>query len=57
MLRQLSFPENGCSLHWELYKTSQNRYYIQLFYRKPDEEDPEPLVIPNLGETYTGTIN
>lgn len=50
---QLSFPEYGCSLHWELYKTSENEYYIQLFYRKPNEENPTPLSLPGCGEKYT----
>lgn len=52
-LTSLAFPDNGCSLHWELFKTPENRYYVQLFYRKPDVEDPEPLNLPGVGETYT----
>lgn len=51
--KQLSFPGYGCSLHWELYKTSDNKFYIQLYYRKPNEENPTPLSLPGCGDTYT----
>lgn len=53
LTQQLSFPEYGCSLHWELYKTPEDRYYVQLFYREPNEEFPGPLSLPGCGKVYT----
>ena len=39
----------SASLHFELYKTDQNEFYIQVFYRKSEEEYPAPMEIPNCG--------
>lgn len=48
-----NIPPYGISLHFELYKTSENQHYLQLFYRKPDEEYPPPLNLQGLGEKWT----
>lgn len=40
-------------MHWELYKTPENKYYIQLFYRKAGEENPLPISLPGCGDKYT----
>ncbi|XP_031629370.1 prostatic acid phosphatase-like [Contarinia nasturtii] len=42
-------PPYASSLHFELYKNSENEHYIQLFYRKSNEEHLSPLNLPNCG--------
>lgn len=42
-------PPYASSLHFELYKSDQNQYYIQIFYRKAQEEYPVPMNIPGCG--------
>ncbi|XP_031639880.1 testicular acid phosphatase homolog, partial [Contarinia nasturtii] len=41
------------SLHLELYKNGENEHYIQIFFRKSNEEILLPLNIPNCGEKCT----
>lgn len=48
----MHIPPHGCSLHFELYKTADDEYYIQMFYRKPDEEYPKPVPL-KCGERWT----
>lgn len=43
-------PPYASSLHFELYKTEDNENYIQLFYRRFEEEELLPLDIPRCGE-------
>lgn len=43
-------PPYAASLHFELYKTNENEYYIQIFYRRFEEEELSPLNIPKCGE-------
>lgn len=43
-------PPVACSLHIELYKSSNNVHYIQIFYRKSQEDNPLALNIPGCGE-------
>lgn len=50
---QLHFPPTASSLHFELYKSKKNEHYFQLFYRKSNEESPEPMEIPGCGEKCT----
>lgn len=45
-LNELNLPPYASSLHFELYKTEANKYYLQFFYRKPDVEYPQPMNIP-----------
>lgn len=45
----MHYPPYACSLHFELYKSEQNEYYIQIFYRKAQEEYPMPMNIPGCG--------
>ena len=47
---QLHIPPYASSLHFELYKTVDDEHYIQIFYRKSDEEELSPMHIPNCGE-------
>lgn len=47
---QLHILPYVCSLHFELYKTTGNQYYLQLFYRKPGEEFPIAMNIPGCGD-------
>ncbi|XP_031616331.1 lysosomal acid phosphatase-like [Contarinia nasturtii] len=44
------FPPFASSLHLELYEVAEKEHYIQIFYRKSDEEILLPLNIPNCGE-------
>lgn len=38
-------------MHFELYKSSEDaHHYLQIFYRKSEEEDPRPIDIPGCGE-------
>lgn len=46
---QLHIPPFASSLHIELYKTDENDHYIQIFYRKSNEEELSPMNIPNCG--------
>lgn len=49
--QQLHIPPYACSMHFELYKGNANdRYYLQIFYRKLEEEHPIPINIPGCGE-------
>ncbi|KAJ6647741.1 Lysosomal acid phosphatase [Pseudolycoriella hygida] len=52
-LFELHLPPYAASVHFELYKTSQNEYYIQIFYRSLEEEYPQPLNIPECGVKCT----
>lgn len=46
----MHYPPYTCSIHFELYhKSDQNVYYIQIFYRKAQEEHPMPMNIPGCG--------
>lgn len=47
---QLNLPPYASSLHYELLKTSANKYYLQFIYRKPDVEHPKPMIIPGIFE-------
>lgn len=47
------FPPYAASVHFELYKSSQNEHYLQLFYRKSGEEILVPMEIPNCGTKCT----
>lgn len=49
----MELPPFASSLHFELYRTSENEHYIQMFYRKPDEEYPAPMEVPGCGEKWT----
>lgn len=46
-------PPHGSSIHFELYKTSENQHYLQFFYRKPDDEYPPPIPIQGCGVKWT----
>lgn len=52
-IEQLHLPPYAASLHFELYSTEKGEYYIQIFYRKEDEENLQPLNIPGCGEKCT----
>lgn len=45
---QLHQPPYASSLHFELYKT-RNDFYMQIFYRNTNDENPPPLEIPFCG--------
>lgn len=45
---QLKIPKYASSLHFELYQHEQE-YYVQIFYRKTDEDISPPFDIPNCG--------
>lgn len=47
--QQLHILPYSCSLHFEMYKTNGNEHYIQIFYRKSEEEYPVPMEIPHCG--------
>ncbi|XP_031629368.1 prostatic acid phosphatase-like isoform X2 [Contarinia nasturtii] len=49
-LLELHILPFACSLHFELYEVDGNEHYIQVFYRKSNEEFLAPLNIPNCGE-------
>lgn len=49
----MNIPPHACSIHYELYRTDDDKHYLQLFYRKPDEEYPSPLNLPGLKEKWT----
>ena len=42
-------PPYASSLHFELYKTAENEHYIQIFYRRFEEEALVPLNLPRCG--------
>ncbi|XP_031636521.1 uncharacterized protein LOC116349294 [Contarinia nasturtii] len=48
VFHNVHIPPYASSLLCELYK-SNDSFYIQLFYRKSNEENPTPLNIPNCG--------
>lgn len=50
LLMQLHLPPYACSIHFELYRNSANNYYLQIFYRKSNEECPVALHIPECGQ-------
>lgn len=52
-LAQLHFPPCASSLHLELYKTKDDQHYVQLFYRKSNEEHLEPLDVPGCGTQFS----
>lgn len=43
-------PPYASSIHIELYKTDENKHYLQIFYRRFNEEYPEPKNIPGCGQ-------
>lgn len=47
---QMHFVPNAASVHIELFKSGKNEHYIQIFYRKSEEERLNPLKIPKCGE-------
>lgn len=46
---QLHIPPYACSIHFELYKDTANEHYLQIFYRKANEEHPVAMNIPECG--------
>lgn len=46
----MRIPPYASSLHFELFKTSTNDHYVQLYYRTANEENPLPMNIPGCGE-------
>lgn len=47
-------PPLACSLHFELYKPNENEHYMQVFYRKANEEHPVALKLPGCaGDKFT----
>lgn len=50
LFKPLHLPPYASSLHFELYKNSGNEHYVQLLYKKFDEENLQPLNIPKCGE-------
>lgn len=53
ILEQLHVPPTGSSLHFELYESKDNEHFIQIFYRKSNEDSPMPMNIPGYGEKCT----
>lgn len=51
--KQLHMPSYASSVHIELYKTADNQYYVQIFYRNFDEEHPQPLNVPGCGTKFS----
>lgn len=47
---QSHFPPYTASVHFELYKYDEKRYYVQIFYRKDGEDHPPALEIPHCGK-------
>lgn len=45
----MHYPPYASSIHIELYKSYQNAHYVQIFYRKAQEEHPTPMNIPDCG--------
>lgn len=39
--------------HLELYKTTDDQYYVQVFYRKSNEEHLEALNVPGCGTKFS----
>lgn len=37
----------------ELYKTDDDQYYVQIFYRRFNEEHPQPLNVPGCGTKFS----
>lgn len=48
--KQIHIPAYSASLHFELYRSDRQDYFVQLFYRKSGENDPKPLNLPECGE-------
>lgn len=46
---QFDLPPYASSLYFELYNRG-SKYYVQLYYRNSNEENPPPLEIPNCGK-------
>lgn len=46
-------PLQGFCFQFEMYKTPQNTYYLQLFLRQPDQEHPQAESIRGCGTTGT----
>lgn len=46
-------PEHGFSFHFEMYKTSEGKHYLQLFLRQPGDENPQPEKIKRCGKKCT----
>lgn len=51
--KQLHFPPYASSVHLELYKTTDDQYYVQVFYRKSNEEHPQALNVPGCGSKFS----
>lgn len=45
---QLHIPKYASSLLFELYEL-RNDHYVQIFYKNPTSENPDPVEIPNCG--------
>lgn len=43
-------PEHGFSFHFEMYKTPKDQYYLQLFLRQPNDENPKAEEIKECGK-------
>lgn len=50
---QLHIPPYASSLHFDLYEEDDKNHYIQIFYRKSEEEKLSPMDIPNCGKKCT----
>lgn len=48
-----SIPIHGFSFLFEMYKTPQNTYYLQLFLRQPNQEYPKAEEIRRCGKKCT----
>lgn len=46
-------PPYASSVHFELYKSGENEHYVQLFYRKSEEEVLTPMEIPKCEKKCT----
>lgn len=44
-----TIPYYASSLLFELYRVDESMHYVQLYYKKYDDENPEPLHIPRCG--------
>lgn len=50
LFTEIHLPEYSSSIHFELYKADSGDHYVKMFYRKSEEEHPEPLTIPGCEE-------
>lgn len=49
-MKQPHIPPYACSLHFELYKTNENSYYLQIFYRTQEDQNPQAIPLPGCGK-------